>query len=228
MGIEQWRYTIPLRLRSVFQRDRVEAELDEELRQHIDQHVAHLVAHGTSATDARRIALARFGGIERRKDEIRDTRAVTLIEHLGQDIRFAFRTLRRSSVFATVTVLSLGLGIGATTSVFGVVDALMIRRLPVPAPDRLVALREVQPARTNDELPYEEYTRLRDETGVFAGLAAMNIFDRSNITLSGAGGGTDPGRARVAIVTGNYFDVLGASPSLGRALTMADDGTLGA
>jgi predicted permease len=227
--IERWVHSIPLRLRSLFRRERVEQELDDELRYHIEQQTAQLVAAGASPADARRHALVQFGGIERRKDEVRDTRAVTWIEHLVQDVRYAARTLRRSPVFTTATVLSLGLGIGAATSVFGVVDALILRRLPVPSPDRLVVLREhFVPARTNDEMPYEEYMRLRDETHVFSGVAAMNIFDRSNITIGGAGGGTDAERARVAIVTGNYFDVLGATARLGRTLTTGDDGALGA
>jgi macrolide transport system ATP-binding/permease protein len=229
MRIERWRYTIPLRLRAIFRRSRVERELDEEFRFHLEQQIAQLIARGTSAEEARRIALARFGGVERRKDEVRDTRAMSFVEHLGQDIRYAIRTLLRSPVFASVTVVSLALGMGATTSVFGVVDALVLRRLPVPEPERLVVLlrEQLPPARTNDELPYEEYTRLRDETGVFSGLAAMNVFDRSNIALSGADGGTDAGRARVALVTGDYFDVLGAEAQMGRTLSMDDDRTLG-
>src|SRR6185503_10588763 len=114
------------------------------------------------------------------------------------DARYALRSLRRSPVFTAVTVLSLGLGIGATTSVFGVVDALALRRLPVREPERLVVMRELlPPARTNDELAHELYTRLRDEAEVLSGIAAMNIFDRWNITLRGPGGGTDAGRARV-------------------------------
>ena len=228
MRIERWVSTIPLRLRAVFRRQRVEQELDEELRYHVDEHTAHLVGRGLHAGEARRLALAAFGGIERRKDDVRDTRPGALLEHLGQDIRFALRTLRRSPVFAAVVILSLALGMGATTSVFGVVDALVLRRLPVADPEQLVAFRELLPAtRTNDELPYEEYTRIRDESGAFSGVAAMNIFDRSNITMSGSHGGTDAGRARVAIVTGNYFDVLGIGAATGRTLTAADDRALG-
>ena len=214
MSIERWLYAVPLRLRSVFRRRRVEQELDDELRYHVEQHVAALIARGTNPSEARRIALARFGGIERRKDDVRDMRATAVLEPLYQDIRFALRTLRRSPVFTAVTVVSLALGIGATTSVFGVVDALAIRHLPFPEPERLVFLREhTPPARTNDELTYEQYTRLRDETGVFTGLAAMNVFDRSNISLSGNGGGTDAGRARVAIVSGTTSTCSASTPN---------------
>ncbi len=228
MRIERWLYTLPLRIRSVFRRGQAEQELGEEIRYHIDQHVALLVVRGVPPHEARRIALAKFGGIERRKDEMRDVRAVAFLDQLTRDVRYALRALARSPVFTAVTVLSLGLGIGATTSVFGVVDALVLRRVPVPKAERLVTLREmVPPARMNDEMAYEEYTHLRDETGVFSGLAAMNIFDRSNIGLSGSGGGVDGGRARVAIVTGNYFDVLGATARMGRTLTASDDGAFG-
>ena len=132
---------------------------------------------------------------------MRDARTGALVEHVVRDARYAIPSLRRSPIFTVVTVLSLGLGIGATTSVFGVVDALALRRLPVREPERLVVMRELlPPARRNDELAHELYTRLRDEARVLSGLAAMNIFDRSNISLSGPGGGTDAGRARVAIV----------------------------
>ena len=228
MRIERWSLTLPLRLRSILRRARVEEELDEEIRYHIDQHIEQLVARGVAPGEAMRIALARFGGIERRKDEVRDTRAMTSLEQLGRDISYALRTLHHSPIFTAVTVLSLGLGIGATTSVFGVIDALVLRRLPVHAPDRLVTLREMlPPARTNDELAYETYTRLRDETGVLSGLAAMNMFDRSKIAVSGVGAGIDAGRARVAIVTGNYFEVLGATARMGRTLSASDDGALG-
>ena len=191
MRIERWSLTLPLRLRSIFRRARVEEELDEEIRYHIDQHIEQLVARGVAPGEAMRIALARFGGIERRKDEVRDTRAMTSLEQLGRDISYALRTLHHSPIFTAVTVLSLGLGIGATTSVFGVIDALVLRRLPVHAPDHLVTLREMlPPARTNDELAYETYTRLRDETGVLSGLAAMNMFDRSKIAVSVSSFGT--------------------------------------
>ena len=228
MRIRRWLYTLPLRLRSVFRRARVEEELDEEIRYHIDQHAAQLVSRGVEPGEATRMALARFGGIERRKDEVRDTRVMTSLEQFGRDIRYALRTLWHSPVFMAVTVLSLGLGIGATTSVFGVIDALVLRRLPVPAPERLVAFRGLlPPARTNDELAYEAYTRLRDEAAVLSGLAAMNVFDRSNIAVSGPGGGADAGRARVAIVTGNYFEVLGVTARMGRTLTASDDAALG-
>ena len=229
MRIERWLYTLPLRLRSVFRRRRLEQELDEELRYHIDRHIEQLVSRGAPAAEARRIALARFGGIERRKDEIRDTRAASVVEHLARDVRLVLRALRRSPVFTAVIVLSLGLGIGATTAVFSVVDNLLVRPLPVAQPEQLVTLREVlPPARTNDELPYEEFTRVRTEAQVFTDVAAMNVFDRSNIALSGPGGGVDAGPARVAIVTGNYFATLGIDAAAGRALDMSDDRTLGA
>jgi len=229
MQVERWVYRLPLLLRSLLRRRDVERELEEELHDHVERQTNDLIAQGLTAADARRVALARLGGIERRKDECRDVRATVMVDHLAQDLRYAFRTLRRNAVFTVVTVASLGLGIGAATSVFGVVDALVLRQLPVADPERIVTLREIfPPERTNDEVTYELYTRLRDEADVFDGLAAMNVFDRSNIALSGPDGGIDAGRARVALATGNYFATLGVEAARGRTFGSDDDKTLGA
>src|SRR5215467_11620902 len=134
MRLRHWFYTIPLRLRSFFRRRQVEQELDEELRYHIEQQIEEHISKGMTEEEARYAALRAMGGVEQRKEECRDMRRVTLIKDLAQDVRYGLRMLRRNLGFTAVAALSLALGIGATTAIFSVIDALMLRRLPVRNP----------------------------------------------------------------------------------------------
>src|SRR5499426_1798676 len=144
MRLRHWFYTVPLRLRSLFRRNQVEQELDEELRYHIERQIEEHIAKGMTPEEARYAALRAMGGVEQRKEECRDMRRVRLIEELMQDVRYGLRTLRRSPGFTAVAVLSLALGIGVNTAIFSVVDPLMIRSLPVEDPEQLVVLRTVE------------------------------------------------------------------------------------
>jgi predicted permease len=135
-----------LRLRSLFRRDGVDEELDEELRFHLEQQVDSYVRQGLSRGEATRRARIEFGGLDQVKEEHRDARGIGLVDDLARDVRYAVRQLRRSPGFALAALLSLGLGIGATTAIFSVVNTILLQPLPFDNSDRLVRLAENFPS----------------------------------------------------------------------------------
>src|SRR5215813_4397271 len=224
MRIKHWFYTVPLRLRSLFRRSQVEEELDEELRYHIERQIEEHLAKGLTPEEARYAALRAMGGVERRKEECRDTRRVRLIEDLTQDVRYGLRTLRKSPGFTAVAALSLALGIGANTAIFSLVNTVLLRPLPVENPERLVSLNYAS-GKGGDASPtfsYLNYRDLRDRNNALDGLIAYRM---APISLSHDGINE---RAWGYLATGNYFDVLGVKPALGRLLTSEDDKAPGA
>jgi putative ABC transport system permease protein len=150
-----------------------------------------------------------------------------VVDDLGRDVRHALRLLRRTPVMSAVAIVSLAIGIGANTVAFSVVDRLLLQTLPVPSPDRLVNVQELWPgAAPRTAVPYWEFVGLRDGVGDPIAIAALGLIDRSNIRITGPTvSNADPGRSRVAMVSGNYFTVLGATAAIGRTLTPNDDRT---
>src|SRR5262245_2258319 len=118
MRFQHWLFTAPLKLKSIFRRERVEQELEEEFQFHLDHRIEEFVQQGLSPAEARIAALRAMGGIEQRKVEAREARGVRGLTDFTDDLRFAFRRLLKTPGFAVIAILTLGIGIGANTSAF--------------------------------------------------------------------------------------------------------------
>ncbi|HEV2352328.1 MAG TPA: ABC transporter permease [Terriglobia bacterium] len=207
-----------LRLRSLFRRDRVEEELNNELRFHLEILVAEKTATGMSAEEARYAALRELGGEDQIKEECRDMRQVHYIENLVQDVHYGLRQLRRNPGFTAVAVLTLALGIGANTAIFSVVNAVVLRPLPYPQSNRLVWIAEVIPSFNAELAAGADYLDWRDQNKTFEGMTAYDPAASFNLT----GRGT-PERVHAAQVSANFFPTIGVTPKLGRSFTREED-----
>ncbi|HXT87223.1 MAG TPA: ABC transporter permease, partial [Verrucomicrobiae bacterium] len=202
-----------------FRRRKLEAQLDSELRFHIEQQTANHIAAGMNPAEARRRALAQFGGLESRKEEAREARGTQFLDALFQDIRFALRMLRKSPGFSITAILTLALGIGATTAIFSVVNAVLLKSLPYQNPDRLMLVQERIPKLSNAAIAVSapDIAVMQRENHVFESIAA---FDTESLNLSGTG---EPQRVAAARVSANLFPTLGASALLGRTFSRDED-----
>ena len=209
-----WTRRLWLRFETLFHRRRIAHELDDEIQFHLDQQVAENIAAGMSGEEATRRARIEFGGIELAKEECRDARGVRLLETVWLDTRYGLRTLRKSPSFTTVAVLTLALGIGANTVVFSVVNALVLRPLPVERPNELVFLEN---ARYGPGQSFPNYQDLRDGNHTFAGLVGYRLAPMEIETDTG------PQRIWGYLATGNYFHVLGVHAVLGRFFNQSED-----
>jgi putative ABC transport system permease protein len=217
-----------------------ETAIVEELAQYLEDCYAELRSSGATDAEAYQRTLAELSGGELLACELRrverqvppepivlgTNRRTNMIADLGQDLRYGARMLRRNPGFTGTVLLTLALGLGATTTVFTFVDALLLRPLPVMAPEQLHALGA--PGRDLNLNPsyfsYPFYRRLREASPEFSGLIALMPTVSANANF-GAG---DTERVRAEVVSGNYFTVLGVPPAVGRMLTLEDDVTPGA
>lgn len=212
--------SLRLKLRAMFARSAVERELDEEIQFHLEREVEKNVRAGMSAVEARRVAMALFGGVERVKEDYRDGRGDRPWADLVGDVRYALRQLRRNPSLATAAVLTLALGIGANVAIFSAVNAVMLRALPFPAADRLVMLWEDNADKDWHQQDAAPANMLdwQDQVKAFAGVAGYQDFIE-NATLAID---AEPQVIRSVGVTGGFFDVLGMPPSLGRVFEERD------
>jgi predicted permease len=208
-----------------FRRRNAERELEEEVRDHLDRLTADYIRAGMTRDAARRHALVEFGGADLAKEECRDLRPGRIASQVARDISYAVRMLRKSPGFTAVAVLSLALGIGANTTIFSAIDALMLRPLPARNPEQLVAFRiddRFHPA-PNYVTTYRLYERYRGLAQFFSGVALVAPANRAGIKF----GNSAPMQTRIALVTGNYFPMLGVDAAIGRYLTPDDNRVLG-
>ncbi len=218
MDVLRWISTLPLRLRSLFRRHRVEADLEDEIRDHLERQIALEMSRGLSREDARYAALRAFGGVDQRKEECRDARRVNYIEHFLQDVRLAFRALARNPGFAAAAILTLTLGIGANVAVFTVVNGVLLRAMPFPDPDRLflVSLPHAGPFKAGPSLSDADYLDFKRTDQLFEHLAT---FGNTSVAISSL---VDPVRVPTAVATSDFFLVLGVAAELGRTFSPDD------
>jgi hypothetical protein len=207
------------RIRSLVRRQRSESELSEELRYHLERQIEQKVARGMSPKEARYAALREFGGVAQVQEECRDQRGLGFVETLLRDGAYALRVLRKSPGFTVVAVLSLALGIGANTAIFSLINALLIKSLPVKNPGQLVQFdRANLGSHEMTSFPYPFYQELRDGTEVFSDLLCLSS---ASTGMRQPDGGVE--RLRGQLVSGNFFEALGVQPHVGRLLSPEDD-----
>jgi predicted permease len=191
-------------------RERREEELDRELRAHLELETEEQEDAGISPEEARYAAQRAFGNTTLVKERTRAMWGWTLLEQLGQDLRYAIRTLLRSPAFTVVAVLCIALGIGANTAIFTLVDAALLRMLPVADPERLVVVQSLNPRGRGMGFSYPQFVYLREHSRA---VEAMFAFGRIDLNLS-TGDLTDAPAG--LLVSDNYFSSLGVQPSIGR------------
>jgi predicted permease len=220
--IMNWRRKLQLRFRVLFQKQKLDAQMDDEMRSHIELQAQENIAGGMNPEEAHYAALRQFGWVESIKDTCREQRGVSWIENLGQDVRYGSRILRRNPGFATVAVLTLALGIGANTAIFTVINTLLLRSLPVKDPGELVSLSVVERDRPSYNFSFPLYEQFRDSSRNLSGIFAAGGSPKRRMIASGFGG-TDTEFVRAQEVSGNFFSLLGVSAEIGRTFTAADD-----
>ena len=221
-----------LRLAGTFHKGEHDRELADEMESHLQMHIEDNLARGMTPAEARRQALIKLGGVEQIKETYRERRGLPFVDTLLQDIRFAFRMLRKSPGFTVVAVLTLALGIGANTAIFTVLDAVLLRSLPVKDPQQLVVMRwsahsrpkiggfsgygDCEDRNCSFSLPF--FRTMEAQANVFSGMAAFA--GPLEMDLSGNGAATI---AHGTFVSGDFFSTLGVNAFIGRPLTASDD-----
>ena len=220
MRMEHWFFQLPLRLKSIFRRRRVESELDEELRFHLEHKIEEGIAEGLTPEEARYRALRAMGGLDQKKEEIRDTRGIHWLTDFVDDVRYAVRSLRRTPGLAAFVIATIALGIGMTATPFSMLDALVFRPYPVPRPGEVITLVSTSHDSAFDPFSYREYLDIRERTKSYAGVIA-------NVPLLTVGFSARPDATGIAkggmLVSGNYFRVLDVEPRLGRGFRDDED-----
>lgn len=204
-------------IRSLFRKKRVDRELDEELRGFMEMAAEESMKQGRSEKDAHRAVRLERGSVEAAKEVVRSAGWESLLETFWQDLRYGLRQLRLSPGFTVVAILTLAIGIGANTAIFGIVYAVVLRPLPFPQADRLTTVYSYSATDGNSTFAYPNFLDWQRQNSSFAFLATYRPFD---FTMTGAG---KPEHVFGDRVSAEFFDVLGVKPFIGRNFTRADD-----
>jgi putative ABC transport system permease protein len=207
------------RLRALREGAGMDRELDAEVKFHIEMETEKYVREGMDPAAARIKALRNFGPMEKHKEEARDTRGVSWFEEFVQDLRYGTRTLLKNPGFAALAILTLGLGIGANTAIFSVIDGVLLKPLPYANGDRLVLIQQQTPLARQQNFPVS-ITELYDYRKQLASFEGIVEFHQMNFDLLRRG---EPDRVATGVVSPNFFTALGIKPILGRDFVDTDD-----
>ena len=207
---------------SLFRKRKLEDDMQEELRHHLALRAERNMAAGMSPEDARMLALRTFGGVEQIKERARDARGWMIFEQLWRDWRYALRQLVKTPIFTISAIAVLALGIGATTTIFSVIDALLIAPLPYQESNRLVLLQSRHRDQGTARLAPATFVDVLAESKSFAGMAAQYPYYFSLTKIQ------SPVSVTGLFVTSDYFRLFGVSPLLGRVWNSAETKSTGA
>ena len=202
-----------MRFLNLFRKARIDREIDDELRFHLEMRVEDNLRAGMAPEAARQDAVRRFGNVTSVREQARDERGAGVVDVVLGDLRQGARWLRRRPGFAVTAVVTLALGIGASTAVFSVVDAVLLQPLPFPEPGQLVKLVEVHPQQPTGAVNAGNFLDWQRRARSFAALAAYRT---RTYNLTGPTPADAPARVRAGVVTGAFFAVLGVPPRVGR------------
>lgn len=201
----------------LFSRRQLERDLDKELRFHFESQVADKARSGIPESEARRLTRLEFGGMEQIKESCRQSRGTMWLELIAQDVRYGLRQLRKAPGFTLTAVLTLALGIGASTAIFAFVNAVLIKPLPFKAPKRLVHLYESIPLGPRFHLSYPDYQDWKRDNKVFS---SLDVYEPYGFMMSTSDGLRQTDGARVSA---GFFRTLGVNPALGRDFYDGED-----
>src|SRR5262245_27642089 len=213
----EWFNILMARLRALFRRESVLQDIEEELRVHVEMETETNIKRGVPPDEARAAALKSFGNPGRNTERGYDIRGGGWLETLWQDLRYGARMLLKNPGFTLIAGITLALGIGANTAIFSLMDAVLLKMLPVERPEELYFINNVGARGGGGAPPYPCFERFRAQSQSFTGLAA---FTKRELRIR-----IDGQREEITsqLVSGNYFSLLGVRPLLGRTLSPADD-----